>query len=114
MDESLYLTERKARIKRIKCFDKYIEYVNTHCELLPSIKQFDDCIKSGGDYNKYVPIKPEPMPPSMIFKLIEYAQLLKMAVIPKLPASKEYVASFSLTPEFGWVLWDIYGQWYNR
>lgn len=114
INESLYRIERVNRLERIKRYNQYIDFVNKEGILLPSIEQFNNKSPKRKSYSNYIPIIFKPLPPSALFKLIEFAQLIRSAVIPSLPPSNQFVASLSLTPEFGWVLWDIYGEWYKR
>jgi hypothetical protein len=111
-DES-YRGERSERMSYVHRLKHYIGFVNTSATLLADLDQFGTD-PPGTDAAKEIPVHYHQMPEHLRRELSTLASKIKSGVIDKLPKSRIYVASLSyLIPE-GWVLWDIYGDWYWR
>lgn len=111
----IYSRQRKDRLRRMAQFQSYINYANNHGKLHHELERFSrDNPKSARGISRLIPDTYVPIPDKDVKKLCEQALLIRSMVLPKLPFSKDYVASFSLLPRKKWILWDIYGSWYNR
>jgi hypothetical protein len=109
-----YEKQRKEKCKKVLAYKNYVDYVNESGTLLSSISEF---IPS--NYLKYfdVDILPEqyrPIPKSLIKSLIPIVFSIKYEMASALPYSEYYVVSLSYTYNYGWLLWDVYGEWYKR
>ncbi len=109
-----YLQERTARAKRVVQFQRYVDYANHEGRLLSSVEQFSASPREIAKAAKAIPERFTPLGRREIQSLAGFALGLKLDVLPKLPSSESFVASFSLVPERGWLLWDVYGHWYKR
>jgi hypothetical protein len=109
-----YQRERAERAKRIVQFQRYVDFANHEGRLLPSVEQFSASSDEIANAAKTIPEHFMPLGRREIRTLAGLALKLQLDVLPKLPHSESFVASFSLVPERGWVLWDVYGHWYKR
>jgi hypothetical protein len=87
----------------------YIEYVNREHKLLPAIDNLAE-----QKYNYSVNDEYEPVTKKAIDDIFFLVYIIKKEIVPQLPSSKAYVASFSMLENEELVLWDIYGKWYYR
>jgi hypothetical protein len=110
-----YSQQRKERSDRIKSFIRYIDHANNYGELLPDLKRFD-CVDEHTPRMavRRLPKAYSPLEPAAIRELCDLSCRIHSTVMPALPKSEHCVASFSRVPRWGWVLWDVYGKWYNR
>lgn len=115
VNSNLYNDQRAQRIDRIDAFMKYIEYANNYGKLISSLES-DLLNRSNRNLNigKKIPKSYLKLPDDQLKKLRNICSILHSHVLPELPYSNSFVASFSLIPSKGWVLWDIYGGWYSR
>jgi len=111
--EDRYRIERNERLLRIRGFQSYICRANQDGVLSHDLPKATSP-QVTDDIEHLVPGNYSPLGLSSIRELLGMAQRIKFGVIPALPHSMEYSASFSLVPTGGWKLWDIYGSWYNR
>lgn len=110
-----YIRQRKERIGRIMQFNLYINFANNYGKLLPNLDQFDSFQDEiSATIARRIPRNYSPIPEADIRNLCKVAETIQIEVIPRLPKSDKYVASFSKLPEQNWMLWDIYGSWYSR
>ena len=112
--DDVYQRERTARAKVIRRLRAYSNFVNQSATLLSDLARFD--LEFGGtDVSEMtVPEQYETMPRQFLNELFGIVRVIKSDVLRSLPHSKVYVASLSYLPIEGWVLWDVYGDWYLR
>jgi hypothetical protein len=111
IDQNTYLNERAERSERIAKFNEYIKYVNMTGKFKTSLEDF--CIKNN-NIEFRIPISYTVIPDNIFRELIIICNKIKFSVLKHLPISNSYAASLSYIDNSGWVLWDIYGDWYNR
>jgi hypothetical protein len=111
---ALYREERMRRIERVLQYRQYILFANESGRLITSLKDLDPPQLTVTQGSVGIPEIYEPIPSHLIRELREMISVMKYFVIPKLPLANDYSASFSYVPHKGWLLWDIYGSWYNR
>lgn len=109
-----YQVERTDRAKRIVQYQCYVDFANHEGRLLPSLNQLSSSSDKTASAAISIPNRYTPLGRRDIRTLAGLALKLQLDVLPKLPNSESFVASFSLVPERGWVLWDVYGHWYKR
>ncbi|MFH1526821.1 MAG: hypothetical protein ABIG69_09245 [Bacteroidota bacterium] len=109
-----YEKDRIGRQNKIYRFKKYIDFVNKNGYLLSSLERFNESNDISSKENYVIPKTYKPISRSQLKTLSNIAFMVKTKILPKLPVSEFYVASFSLTLKTSWVLWDIYGSWYKR
>jgi hypothetical protein len=112
--DEVYQRQRAARAKVVHKLKAYSNYVNRSGVLLSDLDQFDAESGETDDSKLLIPPHYEAMPNQLLQKLLEIIGILKSDVIAFLPNSEVYVASLSYLPVEGWVLWDVYGDWYQR
>lgn len=112
--EEVYRRERVARAMVVRKLRAYTNFVNQSARLLADLSQFD--VESGhvDDSELMIPSRYEAMPSNLFDELLGIVQVVSSDVLRSLPHSKVYVASLSYLPVEGWVLWDVYGTWYQR
>lgn len=108
-----YRRERASRIERVRRLKAYIDFANRSAMLATDLNAFNPT-HSFADSNAGIPHKYQRIPNTILRKLIEIVQTIRLSVIHGLPASKDFVASLSYLPGKDWILWDIYGDWYRR
>lgn len=114
ISDSAYAREKEARKKRVLRYKRYVEYANNTGILLPTLDDLDQTPDENENDVINITKRYIPVPMSEIRTLIKIAHIIRFEVIDSLPSSKMFVASLSFLPSHGWVLWDIYGGWYNR
>jgi len=108
-----YTRERSARDTMVRRLLAYTNFANRSGKLLHDLSDLDLAdfpLKSKIN----IPPRYERISDELVRELLEIARAIKIAVLPGLPPSKAYVASVSYLVGEGWVLWDIYGEWYQR
>lgn len=111
ISENEYAEQKVIRTKRINAYTEYKKYVNRTGSMLANINKF--MIEGDGEFSK-IPDKYKRISNVLLKELIDYIYIIKSRVIMMLPYSDLYVASFSYSGEYGWILWDVYGSWYKR
>ena len=109
-----YLRWKTARIERVRKLVNYVKYVNEKGVLLPALDLFDRDVNNKSEEEVFIPDNYTPLPASLLHSLGEITWLLYTEVVKRLPNSKVFIASLSYFEDEGWILWDIYGQWYRR
>ena len=109
-----YLRQRNERIQKIVRLFKYIEYVNKENKLLTSLDSFGEVSDRSIRKDFFVPESYLPLSKNLLSSLKEIISILYLSVVRHLPSSNGFVASLSYLHHKGWVLWDVYGQWYKR
>ncbi|HWD92257.1 MAG TPA: hypothetical protein VG938_07905 [Verrucomicrobiae bacterium] len=109
-----YKREKTERAKRIAQFECYIDYANREGRLLSSVGHFSPSPDRITNVVSLIPDSFTAIGRSEIKALAKFALKLQLEVLPKLPTSESFVASLSLVPRLGWILWDVYGHWYRR
>jgi hypothetical protein len=104
-----YEISRESRNKYISKMIDYIEYVNSEHKLLHSIDNLAGKKYSGSMDRNYAPLAKK-----TIDDISFWAYKIQKELLPQLPDSDDYVASFSILENEALVLWDIYGKWYYR
>ena len=112
ISESEYDIERYRRQNKLHNLNKYVEYVNQRGSLLDNLDRFDS--KDEDLIPSILPYEYTPIPKRIFDDLTLIAMLIKNKVIVELPISDHYIISLSYMKKYGWVLWDIYGSWFNR
>jgi hypothetical protein len=108
-----YAQSRAERLRRIAAFEAYIADVNTNFTFHSNL---DAYLASNlpAPRNARVSEKFRPLGRAEIKSVARLSWNILNCVLPKLPHSEEFVASFSLVPNRGWLLWDVFGRWYHR
>ena len=115
VSSEIYSRQRKDRLRRMAQFHSYINYANNHGKLHHELERFSrDHPRSVRGISRRIPDTYVPIPDKDVKTLCQHASLIRSMVLPKLPFSEDYIASFSLLPKKDWILWDIYGSWYSR
>lgn len=114
ISHSDYLNAKIIRNEKVRKLQKYIKYANHKGKLLPSLNLSDKDTKNKIEDQVFIPERYIPLPDNHLSYLIEITSILYSKVLKNLPYSKTFVASLSYLAESGWVLWDVYGQWYRR
>ena len=114
ISDSSYCRERVQRAERATRYKKYVEYANQTYRLLSSLKDLKVDDSRCEQEMLLIPDSYSPLHKSHLRSLAEIAWQLRTGVVGILPPSESFVGSMSFLPEKGWVLWDIYGQWYRR
>jgi hypothetical protein len=104
-----YTISKNIRNKYIAKMTSYIEYVNREHKLLYDINNLAEQ-KCGNSVNDEY----EPVTKKTIDNISFLVYTIRKAIVPQLPSSKAYVASFSMLENEELALWDIYGKWYYR
>jgi hypothetical protein len=105
-----YLNAKAERELYIGKMESYFKYVNTDNKLL--LGKDLDLLK--GENSKKLNDKYIPVTKNEIDEAAFLSYIIKTKVIPFLPFSQDYIASFSILENKECVLWDIYGKWYQR
>jgi hypothetical protein len=108
-----YGRDRAIRVMTATKLASYIDSVNRSGVLASDLNGIDPGPKRGVG-RAVIPEKYTELPCELVEALIEIGAALWTSVIPALPQSKSYVASLSCVEGRGWVLWDVYGEWYRR
>lgn len=114
ISDETYKRQRDIRRGIARKLRAYVGYANKSGRLLGDLARFDHEHTEMPDPEPPIPPRYQPMPRDVLYALLRVAQKVKSGVIPSLPKSKVYVASVSWLPNEGWVLWDVYGDWYFR
>lgn len=107
-----YRRERINRAARIVKLKTYAEHVNKTGSLVdpdslgPDLQHFSETTE--------IPPRYQEMPSSLMDDLLGILRDVKAGILPHLPTSKVFVASLSYLEKEGWMLWDVYGDWYER
>lgn len=109
-----YVRSRQARCDRIARLSAYFKYVNSHAILLPELPKASVRAMSSSLGDLLPPKSYEPIPKTMMNRLIHIAESVRRTIIPQLPSSKSYAVSLSYVKPNAWIIWDIYGEWYER
>jgi len=112
--DDVYQRERSARTKAIHRLKAYSDFVNHSAKLLADLGRFDLEFVDTDVSERMIPEHYETMPSPLLKELLGIVRVVKSDVLGSLPHSKVYVASLSYLPIEGWVLWDVYGDWYLR
>lgn len=110
--DDLYERDRVVRARTIRRLTRYIDTVNKLGRLPKDFTELNDDRDLTVDPR--LPVHYQPLPDQLWRELQIAVGRLHKDVIPNLPASTVYAASLSYMKREGWVLWDIYGGWYNR
>lgn len=108
-----YQRERTSRIERVGRLKAYIDFANRSATLATDLGIFNPKAPFD-DFSARIPPKYEKIPSTILRRLVEIAQTIRLSVIQGLPSSEAFVASLSYLPEKEWILWDVYGDWYRR
>jgi hypothetical protein len=114
IDTDLYEKERSQRVEKCRRLLGYIEYANQTGKLVHSLKRVRPKPLVSTLETVAIPETYQPLDPELIHSLLRAISILQSDVLPILPISDSFVASFSYVLKTGWVLWDIYGHWYHR
>lgn len=114
ISNSVYSSEKAARERRIQQYIRYTNYANKTGRLLWSLEDVDDYLLPHRVGRIQLPDEYSPLSDSLLRSLVEAVWSLRTRVVSHLPPSESFVASFSLLPNRGWILWDVYGSWYKR
>lgn len=109
-----YAASREGRIQSIARLQAYTRFVNAEGYLLSDLHDVEVSDEDKVSATALVPTKYAVLPESYRRALVQSCKRLRDDVIPILPRSATYAASFSYFEEFGWILWDVYGEWYVR
>ncbi|MEM1989000.1 MAG: hypothetical protein QXS41_04140 [Candidatus Woesearchaeota archaeon] len=113
ISSEVYIQERKKRLIKLKKLVAYVEYVNKEGRLLDSLNDLEKFVDN--KHSSYcIPEKYELLPNTIQRELLSISKTLYEWTINLLPPSKSFVASLSYINNIGWILWDIYGEWYYR
>jgi len=112
--DDVYQGERAARAKFIRKLKAYSNFVNESATLLADLAQFDFETFGTDGSELMIPARYEVMPSHQLEELVGIIRAIASDVLRFLPHSKVYVASLSYLPIEGWILWDVYGDWYLR
>lgn len=107
-----YRRERTNRAARIVKLKAYADRVNETGSLVDPDTLGPNLQGPSGAVE--IPQQYQAMPGSLIDNLLGILRNVKTAILPALPKSKIYVASASYLEKEGWMLWDVYGDWYQR
>ncbi len=113
IEDKRYDLERVNRAQRIARLKQYIKLANKNGYLSSSLAEYDVSDEQIYKEIKTIPIQYIPLNKSKIKHLVQLAWNIRN-IIPILPTTKNYIGSVSLVPNVGWILWDIYGEWYKR
>lgn len=109
-----YRVERIQRLERRARLSRYADFANENGKLLHTL---DGLKVTESEITKHEAAIPEAYGAIPLFHLKELAKIagiLSFEVVGQLPPSKEFVGSLSYLRGHGWLLWDIYGEWYKR
>ena len=112
--DNSYLTDRNRRISRIRALKKYTGYANKSGRLSHKLHRFSKSGEHNPTEDVLVPMSYQVMTSLYRRELHELCYLIQTEVIGNLPKSQAYVASMSFLEGEGWLLWDVYGEWYRR
>jgi hypothetical protein len=107
-----YHRERINRAGRIVRLKAYTHIVNETGSLIapdtlgPNLEESPETVQ--------IPQRYHEIPRRLMDELLSILRTIKKVILPGLPKSKIYVASLSYLDEEGWMLWDVYGDWYQR
>jgi hypothetical protein len=105
-----YVKAKEKRESYIGKMETYIKYVNSESKLLIS----KDLDLLEGENRKTLNKEYIPATKCEIQEAAFLSYIIKTKIIPLLPFSQDYIASFSILENKKCVLWDIYGKWYQR
>lgn len=109
-----YDEARKNRIDKIIRLEKYTNHANKEGELLSSLNYFKTKLPNILEYEMKIPKRYKELPEEYLKKLKTIISNIQKNVANTLPFSSEFIASLSYIKQRGWILWDIYSQWYSR
>lgn len=109
-----YTRSRVERAERIVALHRYASYAASHGQLHSDLKRFYGHEAEIESAIGTIPEQYCSMPAEHTRSLFTQIARIDEGVLPLLPDSPAYVASLSMLPEVGWILWDIYGDWYER
>ena len=113
IDVSDYRKTVQYRRKKIRLLQAHEKFMNDTGLILSKL---DECVLSfylDEEKDIDIPQRYEPISDKYISELKTYISLIKSNLY-ELPASKEYIATFTLFRNYGWLLWDVFGYWYYR
>jgi len=114
ISDDAYERGRAARAAWVLRLKAYTRLVNQSANLLQDLELLDPEPITVSDAQEEIPVHYERMPDDVLRQLAAIAQIIRQVVLQGLPPSKIYVASLSYLRSEGWVLWDVYGDWYRR
>lgn len=114
ISDNEYTTERNRRAQKVQKLKTYIEYANQKGILLPNLDNLIEKSNYEENIDNIIPEHYLPISKEIFEKLCISALLMKVKLLIQLPYSKYYSISLSYVPKYGWLLWDVYGEWYNR
>jgi hypothetical protein len=112
ISDDSYRRERINRGRRIVKLKGYADLVNKTGSLIdadtlgPNLQESSETAE--------IPQRYQEMPSPLIDDLLGVLRAVKTGILPGIPRSKIYVASLSYLEKEGWMLWDVYGDWYHR
>lgn len=112
--DEVYQRERVIRARVVHKLKAYGNFVNQSATLLADLSQFDFEFRTANTPEMMIPAHYEKMSSQSLEELLGIIRVIKSDVVRSLPHSKVYVASLSYLEVEGWILWDVYGDWYLR
>lgn len=109
-----YLELVKWRASACAAFTEYVQLVNERGCLLSSLKTLVPHPEHVLRHSEAMPRAYTPIGKRSIEFLCDVAREVIFNVAGELPDSTSLVVSMSHVRAFGWLLWDIYGHWYQR
>jgi len=107
-----YARQRSERVAYAQALEAYTNFANRSGRLLPSVNDLPTAPPSTKQESR-VPLSYHQIPQQSLEELAKISKTVR-SLLSALPTSKTYVASLSYLGNEGWILWDIYGQWYLR
>jgi len=115
VSEDNYQKAREIRAAQINKHNQYNDIANKEDRMRTSLEDILPEKEKIAEIFLHIPDRYQPISRDQIKHLTSIALALQMKVVQKLPpSSSAVVASMSLMPDLGWVLWDVYGPWYQR
>ncbi|CAN5779917.1 hypothetical protein BH09VER1_BH09VER1_17620 [soil metagenome] len=112
--KDIYHSQRLERAHRIAELRRYIDFANRECRLASSLSHFNPSPSEIAEAENSIRAHYIPLEKREIKALAGIAFVLQNQVLPHLPSSEYFAASLSLISGRGWILWDVYGHWYER
>lgn len=112
--DEAYQRQRDIRHRTARKLRAYTDFANKSGRLLSDLGGFGHEVSESADLEPLIPPRYQMMPHEVLRELLGVVRKVKSGVLDGLPHSKVYVASMSYLPNEGWLLWDVYGDWYFR
>jgi hypothetical protein len=112
IDDEAYQKQRQIRRNTARKLRAYTDFANKAGKLLGELDGFDH--QAPTPTEPLIPSQYQVMPTDVRNELLDIVRRIKSGVLYGLPSSEVYVASMSYLPNDGWILWDVYGEWYFR